>query len=465
METEEKYLKTSVNKIVIGFTGSIGSGCTYIAKELSSRTGYKYIKLSTIIREYLKATGRETENIEDLQDAGNELRKQEGTGYLISKTFKSNEEDIKSSQGIIIDVIKNEAEVDALRVFPNFFLFSVHAEENIRSNRTTENGRFGSEEYFLRADEKDRLQQGNFGQQVKRCNDLADIIILNPDNFDINDTVKKTAFIDSIYGKYILPIKDYSGEEKASLLNWPSVDELCMTIAYSASKMSSCLQRKVGAVIARINEAKDTGSGNYYHLTMPVIVSTGYNEVPLGAHKCVSPNEQGMCFRVHLQQKTGINIKFCPSCGTKIDIQAECPKCKKVYTEFIKVCSRPDCKAEIELQYKCTNTECNADVFNEFLPGAKHSPGKLLDMCRALHAEEVAILNLIKSNVSSENLTLYTTTQPCNLCANKIVNAGIRRVVYSEPYSMKESEKILKDGDVKVDRFEGIKSHAFFKLY
>jgi len=87
-------------------------------------------------------------------------------------------------------------------------------------------------------------------------------------------------------------------------------------------------------------------------------------------------------------------------------------------------------------------------------------------MCRALHAEENALLNLTKNNLSSDiNMVLYTTTQPCNLCANKIVSAGIKEVVFAEPYLMKESAEILSAGKVNLRRFEGVKSSAYFKLY
>lgn len=87
-------------------------------------------------------------------------------------------------------------------------------------------------------------------------------------------------------------------------------------------------------------------------------------------------------------------------------------------------------------------------------------------MCRALHAEENALLNLVKTGYKSKrDLTLYCTTQPCNLCANKIVASGIRNLVFDEPYLMKESMEILKNGGVNITRFEGIKSTAYFKLY
>ncbi|NCO65633.1 MAG: hypothetical protein COW32_09050 [Candidatus Aquicultor secundus] len=58
---------------------------------------------------------------------------------------------------------------------------------------------------------------------------------------------------------------------------------------------------------------------------------------------------------------------------------------------------------------------------------------KVLDLCRALHAEEHAILRMGARHMPGE-LTIYTTTFPCLLCANKIVQAGIKNVVYIEPY-------------------------------
>lgn len=136
-----------------------------------------------------------------------------------------------------------------------------------------------------------------------------------------------------------------------------------------------------------------------------------------------------------------------------------CKSCKTKLNQFSNKC--PECNRETKIKYTC---ECGVEVFNEHIPGAKNAPGKLLDMCRALHAEEVAILNLIQNGVASNDLVLYTTTQPCNLCANKIVNSGIKKVIYAEPYTMKEAHDILKER-VDVVRFQGIKSNAFFKLF
>ena len=56
------------------------------------------------------------------------------------------------------------------------------------------NGRTDSNE-FTKLDNRDRLEEFNYGQQVKKCNYLSDIIILNENNFSNADTQGKDNFI------------------------------------------------------------------------------------------------------------------------------------------------------------------------------------------------------------------------------------------------------------------------------
>jgi dCMP deaminase len=101
------------------------------------------------------------------------------------------------------------------------------------------------------------------------------------------------------------------------------------------------------------------------------------------------------------------------------------------------------------------------NIYDTFIPGNKKSPGKLLDMCRSLHAEEMCLLRV--NTEVNKDMVLYVTTQPCPLCANKIVIKEVKEVVFTETYDLEESSKILKG--CKLRRFEGVKSSAFFKLY
>src|ERR1035441_9924393 len=63
---------------------------------------------------------------------------------------------------------------------------------------------------------------------------------------------------------------------------------------------------------------------------------------------------------------------------------------------------------------------------------------------RAVHAEMDALLTCARSGISPRNGTLYTTTFPCHNCTRHLVAAGIRRVVYIEPYPKSKATKLTR---------------------
>jgi dCMP deaminase len=62
------------------------------------------------------------------------------------------------------------------------------------------------------------------------------------------------------------------------------------------------------------------------------------------------------------------------------------------------------------------------------------SSGQRHEVCRAIHAEQNAIIQGGYHGVSIKDSTLYSTHSPCVLCAKMIVNAGIKRVVANTEY-------------------------------
>ena len=53
---------------------------------------------------------------------------------------------------------------------------------------------------------------------------------------------------------------------------------------------------------------------------------------------------------------------------------------------------------------------------------------------RTIHAETNAIIQAALHGVSTKGSTCYVTHYPCMNCAKALVNAGISRLVYSNPY-------------------------------
>ncbi|MBN1134410.1 MAG: cytidine/deoxycytidylate deaminase family protein [Methanosarcinaceae archaeon] len=72
------------------------------------------------------------------------------------------------------------------------------------------------------------------------------------------------------------------------------------------------------------------------------------------------------------------------------------------------------------------------------------------EKCRAVHAEQNAIIQAALHGVVTEGATLYCTHQPCILCAKMIINAKIKRVVYVTPYPDNDAIDFFKDSGVEV---------------
>jgi len=71
-----------------------------------------------------------------------------------------------------------------------------------------------------------------------------------------------------------------------------------------------------------------------------------------------------------------------------------------------------------------------------------------------LHAEANAITKVAKSNNSSQGATLYVTSSPCLECSKLIIQAGIKRVVFSDAYRLQDGLELLKKSDIEVKQIE-----------
>ena len=71
-----------------------------------------------------------------------------------------------------------------------------------------------------------------------------------------------------------------------------------------------------------------------------------------------------------------------------------------------------------------------------------------------LHAEANAITKVARSNNSSRGATMYVTASPCIECAKLIIQAGIKRVVYSERYHKDDGIDLLLRAGIEVDQIE-----------
>ena len=74
------------------------------------------------------------------------------------------------------------------------------------------------------------------------------------------------------------------------------------------------------------------------------------------------------------------------------------------------------------------------------------------ELCRAVHAEQNAIIQAALHGISIEGATLYCTHQPCVLCAKMMINARVRKVVYQQSYPDQTALDFLQQAGIEVVR-------------
>jgi dCMP deaminase len=80
--------------------------------------------------------------------------------------------------------------------------------------------------------------------------------------------------------------------------------------------------------------------------------------------------------------------------------------------------------------------------------------GERVEICRGLHAEQNAIIQAAFHGVSISDATLYVTTFPCSTCMKMLINAGIKRIVYSEGYPDQLSKDLVREAKIPVVKFK-----------
>lgn len=77
--------------------------------------------------------------------------------------------------------------------------------------------------------------------------------------------------------------------------------------------------------------------------------------------------------------------------------------------------------------------------------------GQRHELCRGTHAEQNAIVQAALYGVAIEGATVYCTHQPCSSCTKMIINAGIRRIVYQNPYPDELGMSLIREAEIECE--------------
>lgn len=80
--------------------------------------------------------------------------------------------------------------------------------------------------------------------------------------------------------------------------------------------------------------------------------------------------------------------------------------------------------------------------------------GQNAELCRAIHAEQNAILQAARMGISLKDATLYCSNKPCTICMKMIINSGITRLVYLEDYPDLYSDELIQDSKIEVKQWK-----------
>ncbi len=412
---------------VIGLTAPFGSGCTTAAGILSFRRSYKTLLLSDIIvRRWREKNPRREPARSDLQQLGNEIRRESrNPGALADIAIVELERDPKQFKSVVIDGIRNVGEIEVLRdqFGRRFYLLALEcplSERWRRLQRLYEKCGLTQDD-FLRDNDRDRQQEYAHGQQVQLCVDRADVLLRN----DKNESKK--------FRNLSKKLLEYLDLVTGAAPRYAQPEEILMNLAYSASHGSKCLKRQVGAVLVAAPPK-----------TMGEVVGQGFNENPIGTSPCVEEKEYGAdekrkipgsCYRDIVRHQAFVKLA---------DLKRRCPSCGQVIKKPIDVLPPWRCKS------------CGADLEDFFWPE------RAMTLCTAVHAEVAAIL---AAGPRARGSTLYTTTFPCFQCAEKIVQAGVKHIVFTEPYPDIRAAGRLVIAGIEVERFEGVRSSRFDDIF
>ena len=181
--------------IIIGVVGQIASGKGMLVNYLTNHLGFTSFSLSSIVHEELNKKGVKEFTRQTLQDKGDELRKKYGQDILAKRIIKQYNSYTAVQElymhyfKVVIEGIRNPAEIEFLKKNPNFVLIGVKASRRLRFKRLLSRAKeWDPKTYgdFLKVDRRDLgIGQNKSGQQVGKCLAYCDYVLTN--NKDVKD--------------------------------------------------------------------------------------------------------------------------------------------------------------------------------------------------------------------------------------------------------------------------------------
>ncbi|MCT3755586.1 hypothetical protein HZP31_09285 [Elizabethkingia anophelis] len=404
------------------------------------------LKISTLKKGLEKQEANEHENLDNIYCIA----------HVINRLIKIHRKSKKDKAHIIIDRLKNSYEMMYFREkYSGFYMVVNNRNEEQRINDISK-----KIDYFSYSEKDNNLKyinildeteyktsafkKGGFASfDVENCVQKSDYHIWYDEKFDLLSTYsdEKVEKLDKtnelyIYQPYFIQVLKLIALIQQPGLITPTYPERVMQIAYNAKLNSGCISRQVGAVVTDKNFS---------------IKGIGWNDVPVGQVPC--SNRDLRDFKLEERQEF---------------TNFERGKTDHMYSDgesFRKKLIRDYEIKEEELEKNLNGRPCAYcfKTFHNLYEGKENQVHT-----RSLHAEENAMMQISKyGGQGLQGGNLFTTASPCELCAKKAYQLGIKNIFYIDLYPGISRHHILEGGknNPLMFQFQGVLGKSYQKLY
>lgn len=446
-------------ELIFGLVGPVGCPIKEAAKALETSLrrvsyGTTHISVSGAMRALLEARGEQLpttgeSSLENKILAGNQVRKvynsnavfagdaisqiRKERGILSGQTAEDQlqiaKQTPREAHAFIISQLKRDEEIELLtRAYGKRFIqVSVvnpltERLDALTARLMTENGGWTvekCEDHAKKLVRTDQMEEDeDRGQRISKVFHLGDVFLDGRSEASLQKSSDR--FIDALFGKNNIG---------------PTRDEYGSYVAKGTSLRSVDLSRQVGAAIF-------TKDGD--------VISLGCNDVP---------KPGGGIFWDEDQDKK-----------RDIDIGGEANKreINRIVNDFLKTLKDSDLLAKNQ---DTTSIPSNSGHRKRILDSLI---GGITEYGRMVHAEMNALADAVRLGRSVKNATIFVTTYPCHNCAKHLVAAGLKRIVFVEPYPKSKVEVLFKniieqdarsDSLVSIEHFYGISPRRFRDIF
>jgi cytidine deaminase len=431
-------------ELVFGLVGAAGTRLEDLSAEIKKELttfGYEVtdIRLSDLFVNFSgwneQQEPSEAARIRHLQAMGNALRRGLADKAAVARAAIAAVRDRRKGcsgnpdvpafgRAYILHQLKRPEEVDLLRrVYgSSFLLVAGHAPEESRlmelaSRMARKDCRPGEEAHFKASAhtimEIDENEDDEFGQNTRDTYPKADFFA----NLGVaRGEYEVRRFVDLLFGHPFIT---------------PSPEEYAMYQASAVSLRSSDGSRQVGAAIVSLTHDPRERD----RITNADVIAVGMNEVPRGGGGFYwdksSPDHRDQALLRDRHENRAKEIK----------IGALAELIKKMYA-----------KGWLDGRFP-PNRE--TDLARELVEDLKRT--QFMDIgefSRVVHAEMAALIDGARRGVAVNGQTMYVTTFPCHNCAKHIIAAGLRKVVFLEPYPKSRAGHLHQE-EIKIEPIDG----------